>query len=980
MDNIRITIDTNAADAAKTFEQLSKSFDDSTKSSEDLRKQIKGLKDELYTLTPGTEEYNDCLEQLGAKMNQLSDTSQELRVATGGLDTVFQATTNATASLAAGFTAASGVVALFGGDTEDLQKTFVKLQAMMSIMNGLKGFAAFGKATSQASVSLKAFIAQSTLATKSLGKQAVATTGLATTEVAATGATTGLAVGFRSLTAAIASNPIGLLLVALAGAVTLFSKVADMAGEAAEAEERYNQAVGNTPPPVKSAKEELDDFMESLDEYTSMLRAVGVDEDRITEQRIENLKEERDRQQDTYNQSVATVEQRKKELAQMDVFVALGAKWGGYLKDVENAAADASAAIAGLNKEIANLENRNPESMKSLNLELEQLSNTFKVKLAGGLATQGDYLRAQIKVYQDAKNELWETVGAGNHAHSQIKGANEEERRANKALSVSYSASLAALQVELDAYNAGVAKKNRDAAQKLADELEKNYDQLINSVKTEASSITARWNEVLDSLDFNTFTLLPKEERMGRLSAQVLRFEEEIDGYLETWRKLADKAKTEGKINEDQFDQFVASMNEVKEELINSLTVKFDESQISESVRQIGQDIQNSIADIKSDNENMLKALSAGLISKEDYREWLVAQMQSYQEITSQVVETNNPTEAAFIQASKAIIPPEVEAQMTAEVKAYYEDIVKEIDKGFKELEDEYKHRKDRFDLWVEDQNRSWLEGAGKDENGKNITSYWGDSATATYNKMKKQNEELFNLLHQQYEEEIAFLQEKVAALDGNVEAQEEYNRQIEALRQADSDALQAKNTADLAAMRQYGQNVIEMAGQFGNAVSGLTSAMGSYYAEMAEQAKDANGNLTEESRKYLKKEGNMKIAQVWVDAATGIMSAWATSEQLGPIAGPILAAIQTAALLATAVASTQQIKRQTQANASGGASTANVSGITDRVVFGEAQAADQQAQLNGQYSQGDNRVYVVEGDINNAQNNTRTAVTNNTF
>jgi ubiquinone biosynthesis protein UbiJ len=139
-------------------------------------------------------------------------------------------------------------------------------------------------------------------------------------------------------------------------------------------------------------------------------------------------------------------------------------------------------------------------------------------------------------------------------------------------------------------------------------------------------------------------------------------------------------------------------------------------------------------------------------------------------------------------------------------------------------------------------------------------------------------------------------------------------------------------------------------------------------------------GENSEEYKKYLKKEGNMKIAQVWTDAATGIMTAWATSEQLGPIAGPILAAIQTAALTATAIASTQQIKRQTQATASGSAPTANVSGITDRVIMGEAQNADQTAQLNADYNQGSMRVFVTQDDISDAQNVNRVAVTNNRF
>lgn len=969
MEDIKIIIDTNAEQAGKSFDDLGKKFKDTTNDAEDLRKQIRGLKDELYKLEPGTKEYTDTLQELGAKMDQLSDTQQELRVATGGLDTVFETTTQATATLAAGFTAASGVIALFGGNTEDLQKTFVKLQATMAILNGLKGFAALPKTFKRAIISVKAY----------------------TTEIkAATASTNVFSASLKKMGTALVSNPWVAALAVLAAA---FAYTAKEQKEATELTEAYNKAIGASPAPIKTAEEQLDDYLETLEKYDQKLSALGISEERRREIKLEGLKSEKEETEKLIEANKERIEELEAEIDayqqsiedQVDNFdeldVALATMPQAYekqsqeIKKLKKETAELSPVVEKLTKDIESLENvMDPPVLKSLNEALSSLSDEYTVKMAGGLATQGDYLQAQIDVYKKAQSDLYKVVGSHNgRSITAIIGDTLEERKANEELSTRFSAEIHGLQVQLDAYNASVAKKTRDAAQRLAESLKENYEELIKQVKNEATGITDKWNEVMSSLDFSTFTLLPKEERSGRLSAQALRFEAEIDNYLETWSKLADKAKTEGKITEKQFNDFTASLNNIKSELENSIEIKFDTNNISDEVRKIGESIQNSIADIKLDNENMLKALSAGLISKEEYQEWLVKQMQEYKQITNQVVETSNPFEEAFINASKAIIPPEVETQMKSEIEKYYNNIIKEIDKGFDKIENRYEWRRDRFDLWMEDQNRSWIEGGTE-------TSYWGDSATAIYNKMKEQNEELFNLLHEQYQEEIAFLEEKVAALDGNVEAQEEYNNQIAALREADSDALHAKNTADLAAMRQYGQNVMDMAGKFGDAISGLASAMGSYYGEQAEQAKEMYGENSEEYKKYLKKEGNMKIAQVWTDAATGIMTAWATSEQLGPIAGPILAAVQTAALLATATASTMQIKRQTNANASGGETTANVGQLTDRVIMAEAQNTDQTAQLNAEYSQGATRVFVTVDDINSGQDANRTAVTNNRF
>lgn len=58
-----------------------------------------------------------------------------------------------------------------------------------------------------------------------------------------------------------------------------------------------------------------------------------------------------------------------------------------------------------------------------------------------------------------------------------------------------------------------------------------------------------------------------------------------------------------------------------------------------------------------------------------------------------------------------------------------------------------------------------------------------------------------------------------------------------------------------------------------------------------------------EVQKKYADANFAMQVAQIGVATATGIMSAWASSMQLGPIAGPIAAAAMTAILAGTAVA-----------------------------------------------------------------------------
>ena len=997
MDTIKIQIDTNAEQASKSFEDLSNSFKNTDTQAEDLRKQIKGLKDELYKLTPGTEEYGRVLQELGGKMDQLSDTSQELRVATGGLDAVFQSTTNATASLAAGFTAATGVVALFGGENEDLAKTFVKLQAVMSIMNGLKGFAGFGKITKQASTSLKAYIAQMGLARRATMQQTTATATLATTENVANVATKGLAAGFRSLTAAIASNPVGALLVALTAAIAVITRFNEKSKEAAERQEEYNRAVGNTPPPVKTADEAIQDYLNTLEKYDQKLQAIGVSEERRNEIKKEQLEEQirlGEQQLKYYKDAVEKQQEFEKSGDAVTVavlnFVKSLDKEHESFEELQTGAIDTEKALKSLREELEKLTSGQlPQSMQTLNNTLSDLSDVYRVKIAGGLATQGDYLKAQISVYQKAYNDLWEIVGGGGtHASRKIKGSGTEEGNLNKELATKYQAQIKALQVELDVYNAGLQKKANDAAKNAAKAINDNYKKLTEDITEKAIEYKDAWKKILEQFQ-NLGALtdgddLELNESIGRALTQMNRYSLDLEKYLEEWQKTAEKALRAGDITRAKYEQFKKFLEGIKDQLGTDLLGMVD-AQISDAVLNAGKGIQKLAEGFKKDNESMLEALSGGLVSKEEYHQFLEARIKDYQteigpaieqamKMIDEEVAKAAPEDqgrlreimTAYINSADDIIPPSVMNQITSSIKEM-------IDKQFNQIENEYETRMGLFESYWTDKTRSWLQG-GTD------TSYWGDSASATYKKMQEQANDLYKLLHQQYEEEARLLEEKMSLLDENTEAYRTYYAQLQELRQADAEAQAAHEAASLANSREYAQAIMETAGQFGDAISGLAGAMGSYYAEQAEQAKAMYGENSEEYKKYLKKEGNMKIAQVWVDAATGIMSAWATSESLGPIAGPILAAIQTAALLATATASTMQIKRQTNASASGGESTANVGQLTDRIIMADAQNTDQTAQLNAEYSAGNQRVYVTQSDISDAQDTNRVAVTNNRF
>lgn len=151
---------------------------------------------------------------------------------------------------------------------------------------------------------------------------------------------------------------------------------------------------------------------------------------------------------------------------------------------------------------------------------------------------------------------------------------------------------------------------------------------------------------------------------------------------------------------------------------------------------------------------------------------------------------------------------------------------------------------------------------------------------------------------------------------------------------------------------------------------SAVFDAMGGLFSSL--------GSLMEEDSKQAKA---MNIMSVIMDTAMGITKIWAHAFDLGPIAGPIVAGINTATMVATGIASIKQISSASKSSGAGSLSE-NVPQNTsiavtplldqqrDMMSMNMTEAATSTAEMPPQ------RVYVLESDITETQK--KVAVTEN--
>lgn len=183
--------------------------DQASKSVGSLKQQLREAQADVAALSEKFGATSTAAINAAKKAAQLKDAIGDAKALTDAFnpDRKFQAFSQALQGVAGGFAAVQGAQALFGSESEDLQKTLVKVQAAMSLSQGINSIM-------EAEDSFK--ILGSVIKTNVVG-------------------------AFSTLKGAIISTGIGALIVAVGILVNQMSEMADAAEEAAKAQEKLNE-------------------------------------------------------------------------------------------------------------------------------------------------------------------------------------------------------------------------------------------------------------------------------------------------------------------------------------------------------------------------------------------------------------------------------------------------------------------------------------------------------------------------------------------------------------------------------------------------------------------------------------------------------------------------------------------------------------------------------------------------------------------
>ena len=244
---------------------------------------------------------------------------------------------------------------------------------------------------------------------------------------------------------------------------------------------------------------------------------------------------------------------------------------------------------------------------------------------------------------------------------------------------------------------------------------------------------------------------------------------------------------------------------------------------------------------------------------------------------------------------------------------------------------------------------------------------------------LQAQNEAEVEEGRQQYEQRLATLEENsLAYLDAEVDLKK---YELDTLHQLEGESEEAFRTRQLQAEKEYYNAKKAQVQSWMQTLSGMASGVSSILGSIAD-AMEENTEMTEEEAKKAK---NLRVASATIDMLQGAVTAYSSAQSLGVPMGPIIGAINAAAVIATGIANIAKIKAtQVSANSSSSQTPTVPAQVNAPTVSPQVQqvrtltSASEEDRLNRMAD--DHRVYILSSDLEAERDQHRVQVEETTF
>jgi predicted nucleic acid-binding Zn-ribbon protein len=254
-----------------------------------LTSELRKLRNEISQLEMAgdnsSQRFIDLSVRAAELQDQIGDTQQQIRALasdTRNLD----AAISVGQGLTGAFTAATAGAALLGGESEELQRAFFKVQAALQVLNGVQMVANTLNKDSVASVVLKNAISK--LFTKTTVGEAGAITAATAATAANTAATGAATVATKGWTAALLANPVFWIVAVIMGVIAAISKLAgsmksqlEIQNEINEKEKIHLEYIQQKQSAYKSYS---DDYVAKMQRELTLMKEQGASREQIRAQ------------------------------------------------------------------------------------------------------------------------------------------------------------------------------------------------------------------------------------------------------------------------------------------------------------------------------------------------------------------------------------------------------------------------------------------------------------------------------------------------------------------------------------------------------------------------------------------------------------------------------------------------------------------------------------------------------------------------